>query len=118
MGTILLEKMKFHAFHGVYPQERIIGGEFNVDIKLELSFGDAVFTDQITDTLNYEQIYQVVKEEMMIPSNLLEHVVERIGNKILADFPTVQSVETKLSKCHPAMGGDIGMVTVILEKRR
>ncbi|MGC9150668.1 MAG: dihydroneopterin aldolase [Microbacter sp.] len=118
MGKVLLEKMKFHAFHGVYPQERIIGGEFMVDLTLELSFGDAALTDQLADTLNYEQVYEVVKEEMMRPSNLLEHVVERIGNRILLTFPAVQSVETKVSKCHPAMGGDIGLVSVVDEKRR
>jgi len=118
MGTIVLEKMKFHAFHGVYPEEQIIGGEFSVDVRLELPFGEAVLTDQLTDALNYELVYQVVKEEMMRPSHLLEHVVERISNRILTAFPTVQYVETKVSKCHPAMGGDIGMVTVIDEKRR
>jgi dihydroneopterin aldolase len=118
MGEILLENMRFYAYHGVYAEEQQIGNDFTVDLRIELSFGDSVLTDQLADTLNYEAVYLLVKEQMLIPSKLLEHVAERILNGLLIAFPSIQGVEIHLSKLHPPLGGEIGKVTVVLCKKR
>ena len=118
MGNILLENMRFYAYHGVYAEEQRIGNDFTVDLKIELSFGESLFTDQLADTLNYEAVYFLVKEQMVIPSKLLEHVAERILNGLLIAFPPIQGVEIRLSKLHPPLGGEVEKVTVVLYKKR
>lgn len=118
MGKILLDGMRFYAYHGVYAEEQQIGGEFTVDLMIDLSFGDSIVTDQLADTLNYEDVYLLVKEQMMIPSKLLEHVAERILSKLINSFSSIQTLEIRLSKLHPPLGGEVEKVTVVLAKNR
>lgn len=64
-------------------------------------------SDDVADTVNYAEIHQAVKEEMDIPSKLLEHVAGRIVRRLFNDFPTIESIDLKLSKRNPPMGADI-----------
>jgi dihydroneopterin aldolase len=118
MEEILLEKMRFYAYHGFYIEEQRIGNNFVVDLKIVLPFGDAVKTDQLSDTLNYEAVYLLVKEQMMIPSKLLEHLADRILNKLMETFVSIQALEIRLSKLSPPLGGEIEKVTIVLSKKR
>lgn len=118
MGRILLENMRFYAFHGVYAEEQRIGNDFVIDLQLDFPFGNSVQTDHLSDTVNYEAVYQLVKKQMMIPSMLLEHLAERILTQLMQSFPALQYVEIRLSKLHPPLGGEIERVTVVLEKHR
>jgi len=118
MEEILLEKMRFYAYHGFYVEEQRIGNNFVVDLKIVLPFGDVVKTDQLSDTLNYEAVYLLVKEQMMIPSKLLEHLADRILNKLMETFVSIQALEIRLSKLSPPLGGEIEKVTIVLSKKR
>jgi dihydroneopterin aldolase len=79
---IAIEGMKFYAFHGYYPQEQLIGTEFLVDVYVEVNISKAGNSDQLSDTVNYETIYRIVKAEMSKKSKLIEHVAQRIIFKI------------------------------------
>ena len=74
--------MRFYAHHGCFEQERAIGTHFHVDVVFETDTSQAEVSDNIGDTVSYLDVYQVVKREMAIPSNLLEHVARRIGEGI------------------------------------
>ncbi len=63
-------------------------------------------TDDVADTLSYADVYQLVQQEMQQPSNLLEHVVGRIGKRLLAEFPLIKAIDLKLTKVNPPMGAD------------
>lgn len=65
---ILLEELHFHAFHGVMPQESKVGGDFLLSLRLGYDISKAMQTDRVEDTLNYAEVYAVVKEEMEKPS--------------------------------------------------
>lgn len=99
-----MEGMKFYAFHGVLPQENLVGTYFYVDLKLKTDFTHAAETDELTGTVSYADIYSAVKEEMTIPSKLLEHVCQRIATRIFKDFPTIISLDICLYKENPPMG--------------
>ena len=101
---IRLEGMKFYAFHGVLPQENLVGANFYVDLKLKTDFTQAAETDELEDTVSYADIHTVVKEEMSIPSKLLEHVCQRIARRLFHDFPTIETIDIRLSKENPPMG--------------
>ena len=105
-GYIFLRNVRFYAFHGVMPQEQEVGGEFVVDLKVGYPIEAAMQSDEVADTLNYAELYELVKEEMAIPSKLLEHVAGRIVNGINERFPKVSSIELKITKKNPPMGAD------------
>jgi dihydroneopterin aldolase len=103
---ICLHEVRFYAFHGVMPQERSVGGEFFVSVKVGYPLEKAMSSDDVADTLNYAALYELVKKEMMQPSSLLEHVMGRIVEAIEKAFPEVTSVEVKIKKVNPPMGSD------------
>ena len=103
---ICLHEVRFYAFHGVMPQERSVGGEFLVSVKVGYPLEKAMISDDVADTLNYAALYELVKKEMMQPSSLLEHVMGRIVEAIEKAFPKVASVEVKIKKVNPPMGSD------------
>lgn len=104
---ILLENIRFFAYHGVAPQETTVGNEFVVSLRLKTDIARAMKSDDVADTVNYAEIHQAVKEEMDIPSKLLEHVAGRIVRRLFNDFPTIECIDLKLSKRNPPMGADI-----------
>ena len=111
---IELTGLRFTAKHGVLPQERVVGGEYTVDVRVGCDISGAVVSDDLHDTLNYAEIYQIVSREMQQPSSLLEHVAGRIGESIFKAFPEVGWIEVKLTKCNPPMGADGNGATVFL----
>lgn len=117
-GRIALEGLEFHAFHGVYPHERESGNFFEVDIVVEANFLKAAQHDELADTINYEILFQIVKDEMDRPSKLLETVAEKIVDDVLQRFPNVDLVEFKISKLNPPIGGKCRKATVTLMKQR
>ena len=86
---IHLQGIKLYAYHGVDPQETAVGAYFTIDLKLKTDFSRAAYTDELTGTVSYADIFQSVKDEMRIPSRLLEHVAQRIVQRIFHDFAWV-----------------------------
>ena len=105
-GYILLSDLRFHAFHGVLPQERLVGGNFVVDLRVGYPLAQAMTFDQVNDTLNYASLYALVEREMQQPSSLLEHVAGRIAQAIAKTFPQALSIDLTLTKQNPPMGAD------------
>lgn len=103
---ILLKEVHFYAFHGVLPQERKVGGDFIVNLRIGYPLTKALDSDEIDDTLNYAAVYDLVKHEMEIPSRLLEHVAGRIVRKLEQTFPAIRSIDLELTKKNPPMGAD------------
>jgi dihydroneopterin aldolase len=114
MGKILLEGMEFYAYHGHYKEERIIGTKFIVDLELEFESDIAEHSDHLSDTINYQEVYQLVNKEMEINAHLMESVARRILDAIKQMFPQVKSVRVKISKINPPLGGKVKQVSFIL----
>ena len=102
---ILLKNVLFFAHHGVAPQEMVTGNEFYIDLRLKTDFKHAAVTDELDDTISYADIYAILKQEMEIPSKLLEHVCGRIATRLFQEFPGIEEIEIKLSKRNPPMAG-------------
>lgn len=118
MALITINDMRFYAHHGCFEQERVIGTHFRVDLSFTTDTSKAEISDNIVDTVSYLDVYQVVKAEMMTPSHLLEHVARRVGERVLADFPAVDTVNVKVSKFNPPLGGQMDSVSVTLDLAR
>lgn len=103
---IHLRQVRFHAFHGVLSQERQVGADFVLDLKVGYPLEQAMQSDEVTDTLNYAALYDLVAYEMQQPSKLLEHVAGRMAEAIGKTFPQVTSIDLELIKLNPPMGAD------------
>jgi dihydroneopterin aldolase len=116
MGLIHLEDLEFYAYHGCNPEEQITGNSFIVNLTLETNMDKPSNTDDITDALNYQVAYEVIKYEMNITSHLLEHVAQRILDALFNKFPQLEHATVKVSKMNPPMGGIMKCVSVELAK--
>jgi dihydroneopterin aldolase len=116
MGLIQLEGMEFFSYHGHYREEQIIGNYFTVDLSIKTDCTKAAQTDDLDDALNYQTAYKIVKNEMQIKSNLLEHIAGRILDSMTQNFTSIEEISVKVSKINPAMGGKIQKVSVTLSK--
>jgi 7,8-dihydroneopterin aldolase/epimerase/oxygenase len=117
-GKVSLEGLEFHAYHGVYAHERSSGNKFEVDILVETHFEESAFQDDLSGTINYEDLYAIVKNEMEKPSKLLEKVGNAIAIHVLAAFHEAISVEVKISKFNPPIGGVCKKASVVVSKKR
>ncbi len=104
-GIIELEGMEFKAYHGCLEQEKVRGNVFTVDFRGAMDLSAASASDNLKDTLNYADIYDVVSYEMSIPSELLENVAGRIVEAIAKQFPQLQEFSIRVSKKKPPVDG-------------
>ena len=86
---IELRRMTFYAYHGVAPQETRVGNTFIVDLILTAPLENAVWSDDLSDTINYATVYETVKAEMTITSRLHEHAAGRILKALKERFPQI-----------------------------
>lgn len=114
---ITLDNMIFFAHHGVFESERLNGNTFRVSVHIELDDTPGCTTDRVEDTLNYQQVYDIVREEMSHPSNLLEHVANRIIKRLSA-LDELSRISVCVEKQNPPLGGDVQWVGVTLQHRR
>jgi len=103
---IYLKNLRFYACHGVLPQERIIGNEYEVSLRVQYPMETAMLSDDVEDTLNYADVFKVVQQEMQVPSNLLERVAYRIADRLFRKYRTIQAIDLKLTKLNPPMGAE------------
>jgi dihydroneopterin aldolase len=109
---VLLQNMEFFAYHGVYPDEQKNGNLFSVDVEFDADLSLAAKTDKIDDTLNYELIYNIIQQEMNIPSNLLENVSGRIYGAIKESYPEISFLKVRVTKHNPPLNGKVHKVSV------
>src|SRR5882757_1644583 len=117
-GRVALEGLEFHAYHGVYPHERSSGNKFEVDIIVETEFENSAFEDDLSGTINYEDLYSIVKAEMEKPSKLLETVAHNMAETILKKFASAKNAEVKISKFNPPIGGVCKKASVVVERSK
>jgi 7,8-dihydroneopterin aldolase/epimerase/oxygenase len=118
VGKVILQSLEFHAYHGLYPHERSSGNKFEIDIEVETQFSASAFQDDLSGTVDYEQLYKVIKDEMEKPSKLLETVGHAIAVRTLDTFPNAMSVMVNISKFNPPIGGVCKKATVSVSRIR
>ncbi len=101
-GTILIDRLRIHARHGVMAQERAVGAWFRVSLEARFECRpEAYAEDRLEGTVNYADIVSAIQREMEIPSQLLEHLVHRTGQRLMADFPQIEHLTLAIFKENP-----------------
>ncbi len=117
MGVIHIEGMEFFAYHGLLDEEQKIGNRFIVELKIEADFTHAAASDDIKGTVNYQEVHELVKKEMAVPSRLIEHVAQRIQTAVFKNINGIKGLEVKVIKIRPPVNGIMEKVSVTIEHR-
>ena len=115
MAKLAIEGMEFYAFHGYYKEEQLSGGKYTVDVYVELASVIAGETDQLSDTVNYEAIYQIVKNVMSNPVNLIEHIAHKILTRIKGELNISTKVTVRVRKHHPPIKGVVDQAYIEID---
>ncbi|MDC6350651.1 dihydroneopterin aldolase [Zeaxanthinibacter sp. PT1] len=118
MGIITISNIRLYAHHGCLQEEAIIGSDYRVDLEVEAKLEKASVTDDLDDTVDYVHLNYIVKDEMKQRAKLLEHVGQRIIDRIFSEIGQVDKVIVKVAKLNPPIGGDVESVAVTLKKDR
>lgn len=109
---IHLQGMEFHAFHGVYPEEKKLGNRFRAEIKMWLDVPFNPENEDLSATVDYAGVYAILKREMENPCALLESLGQRICRDVSAAYSMLDEIQVSISKANPAIGGLCEWVTV------
>ena len=118
MGTIKLKNIRTYSYHGCLIEEGKIGSDYSVDLEIKTNLNKSSLSDDLKDTVDYVLLNHIVVEEMAIRSNLLEHVAQRIIQRVFKEVTTISSVKLGVSKLNPPIGGDVEAVTIEMEESR
>ncbi|MBL4578124.1 MAG: dihydroneopterin aldolase, partial [Flavobacteriales bacterium] len=97
MARITLTGMEFFSHHGYYDDEITRGNKFVIDLNIDVDTSAASASDDLEEALNYEVVYELIKSEMAIRSNLLEHVAKRMVDRIKKEFPEIEELELTIA---------------------
>ena len=116
MSKIFLEDVKIYAYHGVLPEENIIGTYYILNVEIHTDLWDAAVSDDLNDTISYADVNEIIHDEMKIKSKLLEHVAGRIITKINEKFNQISYIKLRITKTSPPMKGEMKGASIELEK--
>ena len=111
---IHLHNLKFFSHHGIHEEEKILGTAFEVNVEVEIKHNNRI--DTIHQTIDYVQVYNMVKERMAIATPLLETVLEDLVTKIHQSSTLIKSIAVSIKKINPTIENFSGSVGVSLKK--
>lgn len=114
--VIEVNGIKCYAHHGCLPEETAIGGHYIVDVEMHTDFSIAAATDDLSQTIDYVIVNRIVVEEMAVPSKLIEHVGQRIVNRLKEQLKAIELLRVKIVKISPPINGDVNNVAIIIEE--
>ncbi len=117
MISIHLQNLQFKAFHGLYAEEKVLGNifEVNLTVKYQPEILPIINIDQ---TINYQNLFEIVEKRMNVATELLETLVTLISNDIETAFPYIRHIEISITKKNPPIKGFNGNVAVSFETNR
>ncbi|MEO6348057.1 MAG: dihydroneopterin aldolase [Aquaticitalea sp.] len=118
MGIIKIENIRVFAHHGCLKEETKIGSNYRVDLEVRADLKPSAVSDMLSDTVDYVLLNRIIKEEMQVPTYLLESVAKRILVRIFNEDRLVKKATVWVSKLNPPIGGDVEMVTIKMSEKR
>jgi len=117
--AIVLEGMSFYGYHGNNPEEQALGQRFSVDVRAYVELSTAGQSDSIQDTVNYSEVYRVVKSVLEDSKfTLLEAVAHTLASRLLTAFP-LTAIHIRVTKPSPPIQGNVtGTVGVEIFRRK
>ena len=116
MGLIKVEGIKLYAYHGHLPEEAILGGHFIINVYVDADTSMVEKSDDLEETVDYVRIIEIVKEQMSIRSNMIEHPAARIADNILV-LNHVLNVKVEVEKLNVPINANFSKISVSIERK-
>ena len=91
-----------------------MGNEFEVNAAVTVAAGQRV--TELHETVNYVSIYNIIKQKMDIPTQLLETVVQDIAEAVYESDNRILSINISIRKLHLPISNFTGNASVSLVK--
>lgn len=111
---ISIDDARFHAFHGVMEQENVVGNEFIVNLSVVIPWSEEIYTDSLSASISYADLYEILKRQMNSPRKLIETVATSIADEIEHRWPHILSGKVSICKSAPPITGIDGSAKVVL----
>ncbi len=112
--TIHLHQLSFFSFHGLHEEEKILGNYF--EVSLDITMLNDILVQSIDDTVNYAEVYEIVKYKMNKPTLLLEVLAADMATAIYAFNNRINKISITIKKVTPPLKNFSGQVGVTFEK--
>ena len=113
MQELFIEDIRLHAYHGCMEEEARAGGEYRVDVKAVADLNACADADDLSETVDYVTVYELVRSEMEIRSKLIETVAKRIAERLKQAYPFVPEWEVSVTKFNPPVEGNLGQSRIV-----
>ena len=117
MGLIKVEGIKLYAYHGHLPEEAILGGHFLINVYVNTDTTLVEKSDELEDTVDYVKIIDVVKEQMLIRSNMIECPAARIADNILL-LKHVIDVKVEVEKLNVPINANFSKISATIQREK
>ena len=114
MITIYLKNLLFFSHHGIHEEETIVGNDFEINVSV--SFDETEKILSLDQTINYVEVYNVIKEHMKKPSRLLETVAMQIAEEVYNNNSRIKTINISINKLNPPINNFTGSVGVTFHK--
>jgi len=119
MDKIMMKNLSFYGYHGVLKEENRLGQKFFVDIEILCDLTKASQTDEVEDTVNYGEVYQLTKEIVEQKTfKLIEALAQAIASEILTNFVKVNEVMVSIRKPEAPIHGIFDYFGVEIRRNR
>lgn len=104
--------IRTYSFHGCLEAEAHVGSLYSTDVEVETDFLQAARKDELSGTVDYGRIADIVRAEMAVRSHLIENVAWRIYSAVKEEFSRTGKVTVRVSKLAPPVEGQAEKATV------
>jgi dihydroneopterin aldolase len=115
MLIIQLNAVKFYGYHGIFDEEKTLGNNYVVDIKIEVSTNKQII-ESIAETIDYSKVFDMLQKRMQIPTPLLETIASEFCHTVLNTFKLASSIDFSIKKLNPPIEkfiGDVGVQFIL-----
>jgi len=116
MVTIELQNIRLQGYHGIYEGENKLGSVYEITVRVSYEEGQSVF-DNVSETINYAEIYTIVKQRMLVATPLIEKLADDIAGLIKDQYPQSMEIVLSIYKLNAPIQGFEGKVGVTMHKR-
>jgi len=118
-GSIFVEGLILHAYHGVMPHEAKVGQPFGIDLEIDIDLDEASRTDKVKSTVSYELLVKTVSEAFCSRRyRLIEAAAAAVAEAVLEAYPRVRSICVTVHKPHAPIAATFDDVGVIITRSR
>ena len=116
MNCVKVHGIRTFSYHGCLEEEKIIGGNYIVDVEVDCDFKTAAMEDDLTKTIDYVSLKEIVVKQMSISSKLIESVAYNIVQEIKKNFSIANNCRVEIKKINPPIDGYVDYVSVLIEE--